>query len=47
MKKNVIWLLAIFVAILIIITTIYIMQLTTIKGVQENYNEQIDFFDQY
>lgn len=47
MKKNVIWLLAIFVVILIIITTIYIMQLTTIKGVQENYNEEIDFFDQY
>lgn len=47
MKKNVIWLLSIFVIILIIITAIYIMQLNTAKDVQNNYNEEIEFFNQY
>lgn len=47
MKKNVIILLAIFVSLLLIITIIFIMQISSMKDVKKQYDTEVEFFKKY
>lgn len=47
MKKNVIILLASFVSLLLIITIIFIMQISSMKDVKKQYDTEVEFFKKY